>query len=90
MFCVSSKKMNNYEVKAGFNDSMHFISTVDCNGSRVFTLDTRREELSMFIGGRLLTQKFTSELPMGVLEGTVKLSALRKAFLKRYKKSLPA
>lgn len=90
MICCKVEKKNGYDVRTGFNDSMHFISATDCNGSEVFTLDMRRGELSMFMGGHLLTQKFTSELPMGVLNGTVKLSALRKAFLKRYKKKVLA
>lgn len=90
MYCANEKIMNGYKVREGFNDSMHFISATNCNGSRVFLLDTRRKELSMFINGRLLTQRFTKELPMGVLNGTVKLSALKKAFLKRYKKTMTA
>lgn len=88
MLYCSKKMMNNYEVCEGCNDSMHFIAAADCNHSNVFTYDTRRRELSMFFGLKLLTLKFTPELPMGVLEGTVKRAALRKAFLKRYKKTM--
>lgn len=88
MFCCKEEQKNGYEVRTGFNDSMNFISVLDCNGYNVFTLDTRRGKLSMFIDGRLLTQKFSSELPMGLLNGTVKRAALRKAFLKRYKKTM--
>lgn len=57
------------------------------NEELVFQFDFLRDKLSMPFGKKFLTQKFTPELPLGVLEGTVKIAALRKAFLKQYKKT---
>ena len=77
---------NNYKVIKD-NAPKPCVYVFNENEELVFQFDFLRNRLSMPFGEKFLTQKFTPELPLGVLEGTVKIAALRKAFLKRYKKT---
>jgi hypothetical protein len=77
--------MNNYKVIRD-NSPKPCFYVFDENEKQIFQFDSQREKLYMSFGEKFLAQTFTSELPMGVLNGTVKLAALKKAFIKRYKK----
>lgn len=85
-FWGNEEIMNNYKVIKD-NAKEPCLYVFNENEEQIFQYDFQYKRLSMSFGGNVLSQTFTPELPMGVLEGSVKLSALRKAFLKRYKKA---